>query len=205
MATIYLLESDNTNILTQHCMLTYEVTEGNMIYSQLIFHLYLWAAAIYNRFSLILNTFVTYTSQKTEKNWKLIQERFGVLMAVTMKNIIFWDVTLCSLIEVYWCFRGMYCLHLQGWFFDLKREQYIMPKQWWTTVMLHGTTSQVVFLVHTQNFTTLLTTWQGTKSIFFKRTAVFKQHNLEKHVHFGIKTVKLTDSAGWTKNKLCGF
>jgi hypothetical protein len=28
---------------------------------------------------------------------------------------VFWEVALLSLIEVYWCFRGAYCLHLQGY------------------------------------------------------------------------------------------
>jgi hypothetical protein len=35
-------------------------------------------------------------------------------MIVTMKNTIFWDMTPCTLVEVYWCFREMYCLHLQN-------------------------------------------------------------------------------------------
>jgi hypothetical protein len=29
-------------------------------------------------------------------------------------TLLFWDVMLCSLIEVYWLFGGMYCLHPQG-------------------------------------------------------------------------------------------
>jgi hypothetical protein len=29
--------------------------------------------------------------------------RFEVLMAVTLKNTIFWDVMLCCLVAVYWC------------------------------------------------------------------------------------------------------
>lgn len=29
-------------------------------------------------------------------------------------TLLFWDVMLCSLIEVYWLFEGMYCLHPQG-------------------------------------------------------------------------------------------
>jgi hypothetical protein len=33
---------------------------------------------------------------------------------LTMKNTAFWDMTLCSLIEVYCSFRGTYCHHLQG-------------------------------------------------------------------------------------------
>jgi hypothetical protein len=31
-----------------------------------------------------------------------------------MKTTDFWDVTSCSLVEAYWGFGEMYCLHLQG-------------------------------------------------------------------------------------------
>jgi hypothetical protein len=27
---------------------------------------------------------------------------------------VFWDVAPCNLVEVYWHFRGAYCLHCQG-------------------------------------------------------------------------------------------
>jgi hypothetical protein len=41
--------------------------------------------------------------------------KFEVLMAITMKSTIFWDVTPCHLVEVYQRFRGAPFLHLQGW------------------------------------------------------------------------------------------
>jgi hypothetical protein len=44
----------------------------------------------------------------------LIFVRFEVLSAVTMKRTIFWDVTLCSPVDVHQRFGGTYCLHLQG-------------------------------------------------------------------------------------------
>jgi hypothetical protein len=31
-----------------------------------------------------------------------------------MKMTVLWDVAPCSLVEVYWCFKGAYCLHHQG-------------------------------------------------------------------------------------------
>jgi hypothetical protein len=31
-----------------------------------------------------------------------------------MKMAVFWVVALCSLVEVYWHFRGCCCLHHQG-------------------------------------------------------------------------------------------
>jgi hypothetical protein len=40
--------------------------------------------------------------------------RFEVLMAVTMKDAVFRDVMLCSVVEDYLCLGEMYCLHLQG-------------------------------------------------------------------------------------------
>jgi hypothetical protein len=41
--------------------------------------------------------------------------RFVVLMAVRTMSMIFWDVTLRSLVDEYRRFGGSYCLHLQGW------------------------------------------------------------------------------------------
>jgi uncharacterized membrane protein YhaH (DUF805 family) len=38
---------------------------------------------------------------------------FDVLTEVPMKNIDFWVVALCNLVEVYRCLRGTYCLHCE--------------------------------------------------------------------------------------------
>jgi hypothetical protein len=35
-------------------------------------------------------------------------------MYVVMKSIIFWDVTVCSLVEGHRCFERTYCLNHQG-------------------------------------------------------------------------------------------
>jgi hypothetical protein len=56
------------------------------------------------------------------KNWTIlcyrnthcVLVRFHVLMAVSMKMTVFCDVAPCSLVEVYWSFRGSCCLHHQG-------------------------------------------------------------------------------------------
>jgi hypothetical protein len=40
--------------------------------------------------------------------------RFQVLTAASMKSIVLWDITSCSLVEVDLRFRGAYCLHFQG-------------------------------------------------------------------------------------------
>jgi hypothetical protein len=42
-----------------------------------------------------------------------LQIGFELLTAVAMKSIILWDVTPCSLVEVYMHLRGIYCFHLQ--------------------------------------------------------------------------------------------
>jgi hypothetical protein len=47
-------------------------------------------------------------------DWKNVFVRPEAFTPVTMKIIVFWDVTKCSLAEIYQCFRGMFCLHLQG-------------------------------------------------------------------------------------------
>jgi hypothetical protein len=46
-------------------------------------------------------------------------------MAMTINSIIFWDMTLCSMTEVYHCFWGVYCHHHQG----SKTSQAISSKQ----------------------------------------------------------------------------
>jgi hypothetical protein len=45
---------------------------------------------------------------------RFICVRFQVLTAASMKLTVFWDVALCSLVEVYRRFRGAYSLHHQG-------------------------------------------------------------------------------------------
>jgi hypothetical protein len=51
------------------------------------------------------------TLRKSHGNdWKRIyMVRFEVFMAVTMKNAVFWDITLCGLCKNR-CFRGLYFL-----------------------------------------------------------------------------------------------
>jgi hypothetical protein len=39
--------------------------------------------------------------------------KFEVITSMTMKNTVFWDMMPHSLVEVYQCFGGAYCLHLQ--------------------------------------------------------------------------------------------
>jgi hypothetical protein len=39
---------------------------------------------------------------------------FEVVTAVVMKSTLFWDITPYSPLKVSHCFRGTYCLHLQG-------------------------------------------------------------------------------------------
>jgi hypothetical protein len=42
------------------------------------------------------------------------QVRSEVLTEASMKLTVFWDVALCTLVEVFRRFRGAYCLHQQG-------------------------------------------------------------------------------------------
>jgi hypothetical protein len=57
-------------------------------------------------------------------------QKSEVFTAVTMKNIIIWDVTWCNPVEFQWHFWGMYCSvcrllladQLQSLLFDLKDE-----------------------------------------------------------------------------------
>jgi hypothetical protein len=69
---------------------------------------------------------------------------------------LFWDVMLCSLVEVNWCFKGKYCLHLQGKTVsqtnrqvassNSRWRQYLLPEHWWRSTRLHGVTSQKIVL-----------------------------------------------------------
>jgi hypothetical protein len=49
---------------------------------------------------------------------------FEVLTAVVMKSTIFWDITLCSLLNVNRRFRGIYHLHFQGRRISQTRNQH---------------------------------------------------------------------------------
>jgi hypothetical protein len=51
---------------------------------------------------------------RKEKKSYHIYVRFQVLMAVSMKFIVFWAVALCNHFEVDRRFRGAYGLHHQG-------------------------------------------------------------------------------------------
>jgi hypothetical protein len=70
----------------------------------------------------------------TQTNGGNILMRFQVLMAVVMKTTLFWDVAVCSLVEVYWCFRGsiipVYCPDGGGC-------EYL-----WNAARLNGTTTK---------------------------------------------------------------
>jgi hypothetical protein len=48
--------------------------------------------------------------------------RFHVLTAASMKMFVFWDVAPCSLVEIDRRFRGAYCLHNQGRFYQITRR-----------------------------------------------------------------------------------
>jgi hypothetical protein len=67
---------------------------------------------------LLLLTSRTTTIDTSSKNSMLITkenyEVFGVLTAVVMKSIIFWDITPCSPMKVNRRSGGTYRLHLQG-------------------------------------------------------------------------------------------
>jgi hypothetical protein len=44
----------------------------------------------------------------------MVIQRSEVLTAVRIKITIFWDVTQCSLVNMYQYFKGICCLHFQG-------------------------------------------------------------------------------------------
>jgi hypothetical protein len=45
---------------------------------------------------------------------KMDLARYQVLMAASIKFTVFWDVALCSHVEVDRCFRSAYCFHHQS-------------------------------------------------------------------------------------------
>jgi hypothetical protein len=45
-----------------------------------------------------------------------------------MKRTVFWDVMLYSMVEVYWRFRGTYCLHLQDCKWSQTRSRLTKPQ-----------------------------------------------------------------------------
>jgi hypothetical protein len=78
--------------------------------------------------------------------------RFQVFMAGSMKLTVSWNIALCSLVEVYQCFRGAYCLNHQGNESPLKRQS--------TYMRLHGTVSRkaVIFGAREDDDVAVLTT-----------------------------------------------
>jgi hypothetical protein len=77
-------------------------------FTVLVFFL-LFSGAIFHWIHLKCLLFPTFHTFFTKPVFIFI---FEVLTLVTLKNTIFCDVRPCSL-TVYWCFGGMYCLHLQ--------------------------------------------------------------------------------------------
>jgi len=45
---------------------------------------------------------------------KNVTVKFEVYMVVTAKNMVLYNVTLCSVVKVYGCFREASCCHHQG-------------------------------------------------------------------------------------------
>jgi len=60
-------------------------------------------------------TFCCWRVQYLEK-WVSCYVSFGILTAVTVESIVFWAVTLCSLVEIYWLFwrTQFLCLNTAG-------------------------------------------------------------------------------------------
>lgn len=78
--------------------------------------------------------------QGKERKIKIM--RVHILTAVTTKSTAFWDVTPCSMVEVYWRFKEMCCLHPQGSLLLWRWRQNAPPKQWLTCIRLHCTIFQ---------------------------------------------------------------
>jgi len=66
---------------------------------------------------------------------------FLMFKVVTILNInVFWDVTLCSLVDRYCNFIGTFCHHLQ-----VRRvEQCVSLICWYISTLLHGITSHII-------------------------------------------------------------
>jgi hypothetical protein len=54
-----------------------------------------------------------YNNMRINLKVMFLYVRFEAVTAVTMKSVIFWDVTPYSLVEAYRHFRGKYCIHIQ--------------------------------------------------------------------------------------------
>jgi hypothetical protein len=54
---------------------------------------------------------------------------FQILMAASMKLIVFWDVAAYSVVEVFWLFRGSYCLCRHLPFLEVFRIDHFVTRQ----------------------------------------------------------------------------
>jgi hypothetical protein len=81
-----------------------------------------------------------YIPPSSQNWWVLKYVIFQVLTTASMKFRVFWDVVLCSHVEVDRRFRGAYCIHYHSstWWW----RQYALLKRRSTSTWLHGATSQ---------------------------------------------------------------
>jgi hypothetical protein len=73
-----------------------------------------WNHCIYSESDIYAINISMYLDMCNLKSRRLRHEKdvvFQVLTATSMKMAVFWDVVPCSLVDVYRCFRGTYCLH----------------------------------------------------------------------------------------------
>jgi hypothetical protein len=125
-------------------------------------HLYGWCLSCWRQFiwnvGIYLQVHVALQPKRpalTRVNIKHLV-RFQVLTVASIKMRAFWDIAQYSLVEVDWCFRGVYCLHHQGdeWVFWWWRE-YVPDQYRSTSRRLHSVMVQkaLIFNEHFCQYT----------------------------------------------------
>jgi hypothetical protein len=104
-----------------------------------------------------------------------VKSHTAVKHIVNIESTIFWEVTPCGLVQVYWCFTGMYRLHLQSQRIGWASIQYIPPKYQSTSTRLYNINSQKIalFIVTAVRPSKCLTTVKSLLSVVSVKTVLF--------------------------------
>jgi hypothetical protein len=175
------------------------------------------AKQIHWHFSLTYKFQRWYILNHTKHSLPVLKYKTNMQTKLSIKSIIFWDVTPCSLLRCNQRFEGTYRLHLQGrrkyfsknhlltcWFllkFFLRPwrwRRYVPPKRRLHLNRLHGVTSEKMILF----ITTAVKTSNPTKlSISYTVPSLFIFHRNRRRGQDSSVSIGTSLEPGWPRNR----